>query len=139
MNISLTRLKTSIKKYTRSLWKDAWKVVNFFFLSPRLPVLQLQLSCNISWWLRSVGCWWRDFTSTSLWWKFTTSPKRCTCITSCHGVFSFYLFWIVWLHDHLNRLALISYLCLGLPIVMVGISLCIAAGKDGIESFTSDK
>ncbi|CAH3159267.1 unnamed protein product, partial [Pocillopora meandrina] len=26
-----------------------------------------------------------------------------------------------------------------LPIVMVGISLCIAAGKDGIESFTSDK
>ena len=32
-----------------------------------------------------------------------------------------------------------SYFCLGFPIVMVGISLSVAAGKDGIQSYTSDK
>ena len=31
------------------------------------------------------------------------------------------------------------YLCLGLPIIMVSISLSIAAGKDGIKSYTSEK
>ena len=38
------------------------------------------------------------------------------------------------------RVALTSfYLCLGLPIIMVSISISIAAGKDGIESYTSEK
>ena len=32
-----------------------------------------------------------------------------------------------------------SYFCLGFPIVMVGISLSVAAGKDGIQSYTSEK
>ena len=31
------------------------------------------------------------------------------------------------------------FLCLGLPIIMVSISISIAAGKDGIESYTSEK
>ena len=32
-----------------------------------------------------------------------------------------------------------SYFCSGFPIVMVGISLSVAAGKDGIQSYTNDK
>ena len=32
-----------------------------------------------------------------------------------------------------------SYLYSGLPIIMVGISLSIAAGKEEIQSYTSDK
>ena len=31
------------------------------------------------------------------------------------------------------------YLCLGLPIIMVSISISIAAGRDGIKSYTSEK
>ena len=39
-----------------------------------------------------------------------------------------------------SRVALTSfYLCLGLPIIMVSISISIAAGKDGIKSYTSEK
>ena len=38
-----------------------------------------------------------------------------------------------------SRVALTSfYLCLGLPIVMVSISVSIAAGKDGIKGYTSE-
>ena len=39
-----------------------------------------------------------------------------------------------------SQVALTSfYLCLGSPIIMVSISLSIAAGKDGIKSYTSEK
>ena len=39
-----------------------------------------------------------------------------------------------------SRVALTPfYLCLGLPIIMVSISVSIAAGKDGIKSYTSEK
>ena len=39
-----------------------------------------------------------------------------------------------------SRVALTSfYLCLGLPIIIVSISISIAAGKDGIKSYTSEK
>ena len=30
------------------------------------------------------------------------------------------------------------FLCLGLPVIMVSISISIAAGKDGIKSYTSE-
>ena len=39
-----------------------------------------------------------------------------------------------------SRVALTPfYLCLGLPIIMVSISVSIAVGKDGIKSYTSEK
>ena len=39
-----------------------------------------------------------------------------------------------------SRVALTPfYLCLGLPIIMVSISISIAAGRDGIKSYTSEK
>ena len=39
-----------------------------------------------------------------------------------------------------SRVALTPfYLCLGLPIIMVSISVSIAAGKDGIKSYTIEK
>ena len=39
-----------------------------------------------------------------------------------------------------SRVALTSFfLCLGLPVIMVSISIGIAAGKDGIKSYTSEK
>ena len=38
-----------------------------------------------------------------------------------------------------SRVALtFFFLCLGLPIIMVSISIGIAAGKDGIKSYTSE-
>ena len=68
--------KEHVKSYTKTL--------SFH----RLPVLQYQLWCNISSWPLSVGCWSREFISTSSLWKFTTLTPRCTCITSSHGVSS---------------------------------------------------
>ena len=39
-----------------------------------------------------------------------------------------------------SRVALTSFfLCLGLPVIIVSISIGIAAGKDGIKSYTSEK
>ena len=39
-----------------------------------------------------------------------------------------------------SRVTLTSFfLCLGLPLIMVSISINIAAGKDGIKSYTSEK
>ena len=69
--------------------------ITIYFSSYRLPVLQQQYSCSIFRWPLSFGCWWREFTYTYSLWKFTTSLKRCTCITSCHGVLSFDLLWVI--------------------------------------------
>ena len=74
----------------RKLEKDKLILWSLPLYYCRLFVSQWQLLCSISWWLLSVGCSSREFISTCLLWKFTTSTQRCKCITSCHGVFWFY-------------------------------------------------
>nr|XP_058972155.1 adhesion G-protein coupled receptor D1-like [Pocillopora verrucosa] len=52
--------------------------------------------------------------------------------------FYLYLF-VVKVYNITEKMHMYHVMSWGLPIVTVGISLCIAAGKDGIESFTSAK
>ena len=113
-------------------------------------LLVSQLWCSISWWLPFAGCWSRESTSTCLLWKFTTSTPRCTCITSSHGVFP----WLILLQHVLEVVPcshiwcchqvkcfefIFLYLWLGFPMIMMAIAFGIAAAKEGIQSYVSDK
>ena len=109
-----------------------------FFLFCRLLVSQQQLLCSIFWWLLSVGCWLKEFISTCLSSRFTTSTLRCTCTTSYHGVF-ITIYCHIWYIIPRHTLHSSFSLFVGLPVVMVAISLSIAAGKEGMKSFTNDK
>ena len=127
------------------MWKKS--IPPFFW---RLFVSQWQLWCNISWWPPSVGCSLRESTSTCLLWKFTTSTPRCTCITSSHGVFP----WLILLRHVLEVVPcshiwcchqvkcfefIFLYLWVGFPMIMMAISLGIAAAQEGIKSYVNDK
>nr|XP_058942068.1 adhesion G-protein coupled receptor D1-like [Pocillopora verrucosa] len=82
-----------------------------------------------------------------------TTKNRASCITAAAFmqyflmasfcwmlVEGFYLYlFVVKVYNITEKMHMYHVMSWGLPIVMVGISLCIAAGKDGIESFTSDK
>ena len=105
----------------------------------RLPVLQQQLWCSISWWPLSLRCWSREFLSTSPLRKFATSTLRFTCITSFRGNCNHAFGSPNMVLSCSKVFGFPSFLMVGLPVIMVAISLGFPAGKEGLQSYTSDK
>ncbi|XP_066023133.1 adhesion G protein-coupled receptor L4-like [Pocillopora verrucosa] len=121
-----------------------WTVILYSFLTDvHQPLSQIRLSLSVA-----LGAGKFIFLV-----GINATENKASCITAAAFmqyflmasfcwmlVEGFYLYlFVVKVYNITEKMHMYHVMSWGLPIVTVGISLCIAAGKDGIESFTSAK